>query len=130
MKEVKKSTPSQIELCNNVNDILYHIIWSIKKIKRNELWVAVTTINTHIHDLLLKMIEAYNQKTANSSIMYDGRFLEVRTDWRIIEKMKGCFSKYDEIDAVNTLKHVFDFTFSILKTSFRGIWIRFKRHSV
>jgi aminoglycoside 6-adenylyltransferase len=120
MKEKVIPFPTQTELCNDIDDILFHIIWVYKKIKRKELWVAVSTINNHIRDLLLKMIEIHNQSVTkrSSSVMYDGRFLEGRTDREIIEKLRHCFSKYDENDAVNTLSHIFDFVYSMSKQIF------------
>jgi aminoglycoside 6-adenylyltransferase len=112
--------PSQTELCNDINDILFHIIWIIKKIKRKELFVAVTTINSHINELLLKLIETLNQSVTSksNSVTYEGRFLEERTDKEIMNQLKHCFSKYDETDAVNTLNWIFDFTYSISKQIF------------
>ena len=120
MKEKVIPFPTQSELCNDIDDILFHIIWVYKKTKRRELWVAVTTINNHIRDLLLKLIETHNQSVTkrSSSVMYDGRFLEGRTDREIIEKLRHCFSKYDENDAANTLSHIFDFVYSMSKQIF------------
>jgi len=95
-------------LINIINDILYHVIWAEKKIKRGELWVAVTMINNHMSNQLLKLIEANNQKT--SELMYDGRYLETRTEQNILEKMGHCFTKYDSDDASNSLQHILELT--------------------
>lgn len=105
------SVLTESELNNIINDILYHVVWVEKKINRGELWIAVTTINNHINNLLLKLIEVHNQKT--SEIMYDGRYLENRTDQSILDKMSYCFTKYDSDDASSTLQHILELTYTL-----------------
>lgn len=119
-KNTESQMPFQTELCNDINDILYHVVWIYKKIQRKELFVAVTTINSHINNLLLKLIEILNKsETSNSnSITYEGRFLEERTDRAILNQFQYCFCKYDEEDAVETLSWILDFTYSISKQIF------------
>lgn len=101
-------TPQDFD--NTLNDLLFHIIWAFKKIKRNELWVAVRCINFYIGSLLLRLVEWHNATVSctSSHISYDGRFLEARTDEAIRERLRYCVTKYDAQDAVDTLGHLLD----------------------
>lgn len=119
--------PTEKALRNDLYDLLFHIIWALKKIKRKELWVAVSCINGHIRDLLLGLIECHNvSRTGRSSVvMYDGRFLEDRTDREIIDKLRHCFAKYDESDAIHTLGHLIEVTYAVSKEVFEANGYRF-----
>lgn len=104
--------PTEAELRLVVSELLYHIIWAFKKIKRNELWVAVNCINTHMKGLLLRLIETHNLVVRGSPdvLQYNGRFLEQRTDPEILAKLAFCFTRYDRADAIAALGHLFDIT--------------------
>jgi aminoglycoside 6-adenylyltransferase len=117
VKNGEPKIPTEEELGKVINELLFHIIWSFKKIKRQELWVAVSCINGHISDLLLRLIEFHNGLITKRSniVMYEGRFLEVRTSREIIDKLRHCFSKYDESEAINTLGQLIDVTYFISK---------------
>jgi aminoglycoside 6-adenylyltransferase len=112
--------PSEQELSNDVRDLLYHVIWAFKKIKRHELWVAVSTINGHIKDLLLRLVEIYNVSVSHKTafITYDGRFLENRTEGEMLDKLGHCLSRYDKVDAITALDHVIDTAYCVSKAIF------------
>jgi aminoglycoside 6-adenylyltransferase len=114
--------PSEQELNNDIRDLLYHVIWAFKKIKRQELWVAVSTIDGHVKDLLLRLVEVYNVSVAHETacIAYGGRFLEERTEGEILDKLGRCLTGYDEIDAVAALGHVIDAAYSVSKAIFEA----------
>ncbi len=103
------------ELQNIVSELLYHIVWACKKIKRRELWIATYCINVHMRGLLLRLIEAHNASIGRQPdfLRYTGRFLEQRAAPQILSQLPGCFTKYDEADAIQTLQHLFDITCSI-----------------
>ena len=103
-------TPSERELANDFNDLLFHIVWAAQKARRGELWVAVSDINTHIAGLLLRLVEALNILTAGatSGLTYEGRFLEQRMDADLRAQLRDCFAKYDAADALATLGHLLD----------------------
>jgi aminoglycoside 6-adenylyltransferase len=123
VEEADLEIPTEKELRNDVNNLLFHIIWTFKKIKKGELWVAVRCINTYIRDLLLRLIEFYNASVTKRSsvVMYSGRFLEDRTDDDILGQLRYCFAKYDEQDAVETLGHLVDVVYFISKRLFEAL---------
>lgn len=115
-KNVKISILNKSELKNIVNDILYHIVWTEKKIRRGELWVAVNTINNHLNYQLLRLLETQNQTT--SEIMYEGRYLETRTEKDLLDKLSQCFTRYDSEEASITLKNILELTHTIFDKLF------------
>lgn len=96
------------ELTELTNDILFSVVYAFKKIKRKELWVAVSEINGRIGGMMLRLTEAYNTVVAGRSdiIDYDGRFLEQRTDGNVLSLLGSCFSKYNEESAVRALEGI------------------------
>jgi aminoglycoside 6-adenylyltransferase len=91
-----------------INDLLYHIIWSIRKVKRNELWTATQCINCYMKNNFLNLVEMHNSlaNRKHNKIIYEGRFLEQRINPEIQKKLKGCFAKYDRKDIIHTLSHL------------------------
>jgi len=91
-------------LVNVINDILYNVVWTKKRLLRGELWNAVYNINSHINKQLLRLIETQNQKPGE--ISYDGRYLETRTNKEILSSLSNCYTKYDLEDALSTLNYI------------------------
>lgn len=127
VQEETPAIPTEEDLDNAVNDCLFHIIWAFKKIKRKELWVAVNDINEHINNLLLRLIEYHNAAVTqkSTSLMYEGRFLEVRTAGEILDQLRNCFARYDEADAIDTLGHLIDLLAYISKDLYGAYGYRF-----
>jgi len=121
-KDSATKPPTEDELRNVVNDLLFHIIWAFKKIKRGELWVAVSNINQHISGLLLRLIEWHTASVTHesTSINYDGRFLEMRAAGEILRRLRGCFTTYDPADAIETLGYLVDIPNQDEKVENRG----------
>lgn len=117
VKEESPKIPTEDELKQLINDLLFQLMFTCKKIKRNELWVAVSTINQLVSSKLLQLIEYHNASvTKNSHIIhYDGRFLEQRICQYILNKLPLCFAKYDVTDAIQTVEHLFDTTYFLSK---------------
>lgn len=111
---------SQTELDELVQNLLFHVIWAFKKIKRKELWTAVACINCYLRGLLLRLIEAHTRAVSGktSFINYEGRFLELRSDEKIIRQLKDCFSRYDEAEAIYTLGRLIEIAHLIAKETY------------
>jgi aminoglycoside 6-adenylyltransferase len=102
--------PTQAELEQVVNDLLFQLIWAGKKVKRGELWVAVSAINQRISARLLRLVEYFIAGTplANAPIRYEGRFLEQRIPAWLAEELPECYAKYDAFDAMQTIGHLIE----------------------
>jgi aminoglycoside 6-adenylyltransferase len=77
VKEDTPKIPTEAELQRIISQLLFQLIFAGKKIKRNELWVAVSIINQQVNHLLLQLIEFHTACVVQTSqgIRYDGRFL-------------------------------------------------------
>lgn len=109
--------PSKDELYRIVGTLLFHIIFACKKIRRNELWVAVSCINQQVSNLLLELI-AYQVNSVSKvppRLCYGGRFLEQRLDTATQLELVGCFTKYDADDAIQTAGHLLDIVSRLTK---------------
>jgi len=89
-------------LRNDLHELLFHVAWAAKKARRGELWVAMRCVNRHMGGLLLRLIEAHNALVSRRGgvLLYDGRFLEERTDPAILAGLGGCFARYDAQDVL------------------------------
>lgn len=100
------------ELEGVTGELLYHVIWAYKKIRRGELWVAASCINCHMKNLLLRLVEAHNQSTGRQPdpLQYGGRFLERRAAPEVLARLEGCLTRYDASSAVTALECIFALT--------------------
>ena len=93
--------PSEHEYINIVNDFWYHSVWTVKKLKRGELWTAKMCLDSYMKGKLLKIIEFHTRALhgANCDTWHNGRFIEEWAEDWIIKKLPLCFSRYnrDEI---------------------------------
>lgn len=113
----QKSAPGIDEINNIVHELLFHIVYSFKKIKRGELWVSTSEVNCAIKEKLLQMIEFHNALVSNKTdiVIYEGRLLENRTDRRILRMLTHCFACYDEQSVLSGLEHELDLTYMLYK---------------
>lgn len=121
VKETPPRLPTEDELRRAIGDLLFQLIFACKKIKRNELWVAISCINQQISNRLLELIE-YHAASVNKTsqrIWYDGRFLEQRIHPGILEELPQCFAKYDALDAIRTAGRLIEITAILQKPSAR-----------
>lgn len=96
-ENTRPGVPSESEFANLVNDFWYHAVWSAKKLLRGELWTAKSCVDGYMKRIVLKMAEWHARagKGADYDTWHGGRFFERWADGRFVEKMKGCFSRYD-----------------------------------
>jgi len=117
VKEEPPKPPTEAETQQIINTLLFELLFAAKKIRRNELWVAVSRINQQINNRLLQLIEFHTASVTKASqgIRYDGRFLEQRIPQVVLEKLPLCFAKYDGFDAIQTIEHLLEITYYLSK---------------
>lgn len=96
----KRDILTELEFINIVNDFWYHAVWTVKKLKRGELWVAKNCVDYYMKQKLLSIIE-YHAQVINGieyDKWYSGRFIEEWADKKIIEELSSCFSHYNKED--------------------------------
>ena len=117
LKTETPKAPTEAELQKIINQLLFQLIYAGKKIKRQELWVAVSTINQSVSALLLQLLEFHTATVVKASqgIRYEGRFLEQRIAPAIVDKLSLSFAKYDNLDAIQTIGHILSISQSLSK---------------
>jgi aminoglycoside 6-adenylyltransferase len=99
-------TPAQVQKA--IDELLFHLVYAAKKIRRGELWVAVSCINKVINQRLLQLVEFYTAcyPSPQQHICYEGRFLEQRVPAQALQKLHQCQAKYHAQNAVLAMQHI------------------------
>ena len=90
--------PAQPEFLEVINDFGYHAVWTVKKLRRGELWTAKGCCDSYMKWLVLRMME-WHARAANGwdyDTWYGGRFLEQWAEPRVLEALRDVFAHYDE----------------------------------
>lgn len=92
--------PSQESFDQLVNDFLYHAVWTAKKLRRGEIWVAKSCCDSYMKRQLLQMLQWHAQpwKDRNRPVWHDGRFLEEWVDPRALKQLDVIFARYDQVE--------------------------------
>lgn len=100
-----RSPPSREEFDQVVNDFLYHIYWTAKKLRRGELWVAKACCDGYMKRQLLTMLEwnTLASRGWNIDIWYNGRYLEEWIEPETRKALRGAFAHYDWADVDKAL---------------------------
>ncbi len=98
--------PTQAEFVNSTSNFWYHTLWSIKHLRRGELWWAKSGVDMHLKRLLQQMLEwhAHATKGEKFDTWLRGRFLEEWADPRAVAKLHLTFARYDAGDIANALQ--------------------------
>ena len=109
--------PTEDQLWQTIQTLLFQLIFASKKLKRKELWVAVSCINQQVNHQVLALIEFHTASFvgAPQRIRYEGRFLEQRMASPLVEKLALCFAKYDTQDAIRTIHHLLEFSYCLAR---------------
>jgi aminoglycoside 6-adenylyltransferase len=93
------------------HDFLYHVLLAAKKARRGELWVATSSCNGYLQNLLLRLIEWHTKGKGQHDSWHKGRFLELWSERKIVQALPDTFAKYSLQDVQRTLKanlHFYD----------------------
>ena len=102
--------PSPVPFENLVSDFWYHAVWSARKLRRGELWVARACVDGYMKRLLLQVIEWRARATVDGGgdRWFDGRFLERWADPDTVRALRECFAHYDAADLGRALAATMD----------------------
>ena len=97
--------PSPDEFTNVVNDFWYHTVWTTKKIRRGELWVAKACADGYLKSHLLKVIEWHAHVTQgwDYDTWHAGRFIERWADPKVLQALSQVYAHYDADDLAQAL---------------------------
>lgn len=99
--------PSPEQWLNLVNDFWYHTLWTAKKLRRGEIWVAKACCDGYMKLLLLQCLEWHAKaiRGGDYDTWFRGRFLERWADPLILAELRKTFARYDEKEVKEALYH-------------------------
>lgn len=100
-----RTPPTSEEFDQVVNDFVYHVYWTAKKLRRGELWTAKASCDSYMKRRLVTMIE-WNTSAKqgwNIDIWFNGRYLEEWADEAILKELMGTFAHYEYGDVKRAL---------------------------
>jgi aminoglycoside 6-adenylyltransferase len=92
--------PSEVDFLNVIHNFWYHTVWTVKHLRRGEVWWAKSGCDMHLKGLLMQMLEWHARAVygAGHDTWMRGRFLEEWADPRAVEELPGVFAHYDRED--------------------------------
>jgi aminoglycoside 6-adenylyltransferase len=76
------------------HDFLYHVLLAAKKALRGELWVATSSCNGYLKNLLLRLMEWHAKAKGHADSWHKGRFLERWAERDVLQALPDTFAKY------------------------------------
>lgn len=93
--------PTEGEFLNVVNDFWYHIVWSAKKMRRGELWMALSCLNNYLKGACIQPMITWHARALHGpdyDTWMNGRFLDQWADPRVVEGLRATYARYDADD--------------------------------
>jgi aminoglycoside 6-adenylyltransferase len=91
------------------HDFLYHVLLAAKKALRGELWVATSSCNGYLKNLLLRLLEWHAKAKGHRDTWHKGRFLERWAERDVLQALPDTFAKYGLEDVQRALVANLDF---------------------
>ena len=108
--------PGPISFENLVGDFWYHAVWSARKLRRGEYWVALTNVDGYLHRLLLTVVEWRARAGAGTGAPWvEGRLLERWAEPEVVTALEPTFARYDPAEIASALRATMDL-FRLLAT--------------
>jgi aminoglycoside 6-adenylyltransferase len=97
--------PEEAEFVAAVNDFWYHAVWSAKKLRRGELFIAKSCCASYLKRLPRRMTEWHARATHGWDYdpWHDGRSLDQWADPRAVAGLREAYAHYDEADVRRAL---------------------------
>jgi aminoglycoside 6-adenylyltransferase len=98
--------PSESEFLNLVHDFWYHTVWTVKHLRRGEVWWAKSCCDMHMKERLRRMLEWHARAVQgpDHDTWMRGRFLEEWADPRAVAQLPEVFAHYDRQDIAHALQ--------------------------
>jgi aminoglycoside 6-adenylyltransferase len=92
--ESLQTFPTELTWIKTSHDFFYHVVLAAKKAKRGELWVAKSTCDGYLKNLILRLIEWHAKAKSDRDTWHKGRFLEHWAEPEILQELPGTFASY------------------------------------
>ena len=97
---------SEDEYINMINDFWFHVVWTIKKIQRGEVFIAKFCLDNYLMKILLTMIENY-ETINDKDVWYNGRFIESWAEEWILEGLEKTYTRDSITSALISIMEIF-----------------------
>ena len=100
------AAPEELEAA--ASDFWYHAVWTAKKLRRGELWVAKECCDVHMKRPLLGAIRLHARVVGGRRVWHRARFLEEWADPRAVAALRDAYARYDREDVARALLATMD----------------------
>lgn len=92
-----------------VADVLYHFLWTARKLRRGELWTAGVCLEGYLRWHLLRLVEWHARLVRGTTdVWFEGRFLDQWADRDVLDGIAAASSRYDAADIRRALHAMAD----------------------
>ncbi|MER8903901.1 aminoglycoside 6-adenylyltransferase [Mesorhizobium sp. M0772] len=105
MNESRPSIPTAGDLDDVVQDFWFHAVWTAKKLRRGEIWVAMGCCDGYLKKLLLRAIE-WHARTLyglDHDTWFRGRFVERWASPAVVDRLATVYATYDQASLESAL---------------------------
>ena len=101
--------PGVVAFENLVGDFWYHAVWSARKLRRGELWVALMCVDGYMKRLLLAVMAWRARAGAGTGEPWvEGRLLERWAESEALAALGEIFARYDAVEIAAALRGTMD----------------------
>jgi aminoglycoside 6-adenylyltransferase len=91
--------PTTHDFAETANDFWYHAVWTAKKLRRGELWVAKSCCDSYMKALLLRVLAWHARAVRGvADTWHGGRFVERWADPAALAALRDTYARYDAAD--------------------------------
>lgn len=102
-------SPSAHDFSETTNDFWYHAVWTAKKLRRGELWVAKSCCDSYMKALLLRMLGWHARAVRGvGDTWHGGRFVERWADPAALAALRDAYARYDAGEVRRALRATMD----------------------
>jgi aminoglycoside 6-adenylyltransferase len=98
-----ETLPTELSWIETSHDFFYHVVLAAKKAERGELWVAKSTCDGYLKNLILRLIEWHAKLKGDRDTWHKGRFLEHWAGPEILQELPSTFASYTLADVQRAL---------------------------
>ncbi len=95
--------PSESYWRETTDDFLFHVVLAARKARRGELWVATSSCNGYLQNLLLRLIEWHSKLNGERDTWHRGRFMERWAGPAVLADLPNTLSRYTLADVKRAL---------------------------
>jgi aminoglycoside 6-adenylyltransferase len=97
--------PSERPLDEIASDFWYHAVWTAKKLRRGELWMAKRCCDSYLKD---RFLEVYSLARSRSEGLATVRFIDEALDTETAKQLRESYSAYDRAGVARALTATLD----------------------